>query len=140
LILIVKILEMKLAYKSLLISLPVVISSFAVYNTIYAESKTSQAAEPAQTRVDHSEKTTLRLSDDIGKMADRIGVMADRILAMADKILETQRIQWKNVELTQKNILKSMELINKTLEQNNELLKQMIQLNSKMIDCMCKNK
>ena len=31
-------------------------------------------------RIDHSEATTLRLSDDIGKMADRIGEMADRIV------------------------------------------------------------
>ena len=125
---------MKLTIKSLLISLPLVTGTFAVYSTIYAD----DWADKANTRVDHSEKTTLRLSDDIGVMADRIWVMADRILKMADKILETQRIQSKNVALTEQNILESMKLMNKTLEQNNKLLQQMIQMNSKMMDCMCK--
>ncbi len=48
-------------------------------------------------RIDHSEATTLRLSDDIGVMADRIGEMADRILwtelqigVMADRIVESE--------------------------------------------------
>ncbi len=48
-------------------------------------------------RIDNSEATTLRLSDDIGVMADRIGEMADRILwtegqigVMADRIVESE--------------------------------------------------
>ncbi len=54
-------------------------------------------AEDINTRIDNSEGTTLRLSDDIGKMADRIGEMADRILwtelqigIMADRIVESE--------------------------------------------------
>ena len=50
-------------------------------------------------RIDHSEGTTLRLSDDIGKMADRIGEMADRILwtelqigVMADRIVHSEHL------------------------------------------------
>ena len=50
-------------------------------------------------RIDHSEATTLRLSDDIGKMADRIGEMADRILwtegqigVMADRIVHSEHL------------------------------------------------
>jgi len=119
--------------KWFIISLLATVFSFGLYSMIYA----SDWADKANTRVDNSEKTTLRLSDDIWVMADRIGVMADRILAMADKILETQRIQGKNVELTQKNILESMKLMNKTLEQNNKLIEEMIKMNSKLMDCMC---
>ncbi len=54
-------------------------------------------AQDINYRIDHSEATTLRLSDDIGVMADRIGVMADRILwtelqigVMADRIVESE--------------------------------------------------
>ncbi len=54
-------------------------------------------ADDINYRIDHSEATTLRLSDDIGVMADRIGVMADRILwtelqigVMADRIVESE--------------------------------------------------
>ena len=54
-------------------------------------------AEDINTRIDNSEATTLRLSDDIGTMADRIGEMADRILwtelqigVMADRIVESE--------------------------------------------------
>ncbi len=54
-------------------------------------------AEDINYRIDHSEATTLRLSDDIGVMADRIGIMADRILwtelqigVMADRIVESE--------------------------------------------------
>ena len=50
-------------------------------------------------RIDHSEATTLRLSDDIGVMADRIGEMADRILwtelqigVMADRIVHSEHL------------------------------------------------
>ncbi len=54
-------------------------------------------AEDINARIDNSEATTLRLSDDIGAMADRIGEMADRILwtegqigLMADRIVESE--------------------------------------------------
>ncbi len=54
-------------------------------------------ADDINTRIDNSEATTLRLSDDIGVMADRIGEMADRILwtelqigVMADRIVESE--------------------------------------------------
>jgi len=54
-------------------------------------------AQDINDRIDHSEATTLRLSDDIGVMADRIGIMADRILwtelqigVMADRIVESE--------------------------------------------------
>ncbi len=97
------------------------------------------------TRVDNSEKTTLRLSDDIGKMADRIGVMADRIgvmadriLAMADKILKTQEIQSKNLQMTQNNILKTLDMINKSIDANNKLLASLISSNNAVVNCMCK--
>ena len=50
-------------------------------------------------RIDNSEATTLRLSDDIGVMADRIGEMADRILwtegqigVMADRIVTSEEL------------------------------------------------
>ena len=45
-------------------------------------------------------KATLRLSDDIGKMADRILLMAKQIGIMADRILITQRIQSTNYNNT----------------------------------------
>ncbi len=63
------------------------------------ESDAAQAvtADDLNQRVDASEATTLRLSDDIGVMADRIGEMADRILwtegqigVMADRIVESE--------------------------------------------------
>ncbi len=56
-------------------------------------------ADDINYRIDHSEATTLRLSDDIGVMADRIGVMADRILwtelqigVMADRIVVSENL------------------------------------------------
>ncbi len=56
-------------------------------------------AQDINERIDHSEATTLRLSDDIGVMADRIGEMADRILwtelqigVMADRIVESEHL------------------------------------------------
>ena len=99
----------------------------------------------ANTRIDNSESTTLRLSDDIWKMADRIWemadriwVMADRILTMADKILKTQEIQSKNLETTQSNILKTLNLIDKSISSNNQMLKALIDSNNKVSSCMCK--
>ena len=97
------------------------------------------------TRVDHSEKTTLVLAADIGKMADRIwkmadriGVMANRILIMADKILKTQEIQSKNLQMTQNNILKTLDMINKSINANNKLLSSLISSNNAVVNCMCK--
>ena len=56
-------------------------------------------ADDANDRIDHSEGTTLALSDDIGEMADRIGDMSDRILwtegqigVMADRIVESEHL------------------------------------------------
>ncbi len=54
---------------------------------------TAIAADKANTRIDNSEKTTLRLSDDIGKMSGQID-------KMADKIIETQKIQSTNYNNT----------------------------------------
>ncbi len=56
-------------------------------------SSTVLAEDKANTRVNNSEKTTLRLSSDIGKMSDQIG-------KMGDKIIETQKIQSKNYNNT----------------------------------------
>ena len=126
---------MNLLKKCSIISLFILSTNSLIISSAYAQDNNSNTTN---TRVDNSEKTTLRLSDDIGKMADRIWEMADRILKMADKILETQKIQSKNLEMTQNNILESIKLINKTLEQNNKLLQEMIDVNSKMIGCMCK--
>ena len=41
-----------------------------------------KGAEKTNEQVNRSEETTLRLSDDIGKMAVRIGDMADRNVAI----------------------------------------------------------
>ncbi len=97
------------------------------------------------TRIDHSEKTTLVLAADIGKMADRIwkmadriGVMANRILIMANKILKTQEIQSKNLQTTQNNILKTLDMINKSINANNKLLSSLISSNNAVVNCMCK--
>ncbi len=56
-------------------------------------------AQQINYRIDHSEGTTLRLSDDIGIMADRIGIMANRILwtelqigVMADRIMASNHL------------------------------------------------
>jgi len=104
----------------------------------FAEKQITTETNSTNTRVDNSKKTTLRLSDDIGKMADRIWVMADRILEMADKILKTQEIQSKNLMTTENNVLEWIKLLNTTLKQNNKLLLQMIKLTSNMMWCMCK--
>ncbi len=112
----------------------------SVLNFWYADWTSS-----ANTRINNSEATTLRLSDDIWKMADRIWdmadkiwVMADRILTMADKILKTQEIQSKNLEVTQSNILKTLNLIDKSIDSNNAMLKALIDSNNKVSNCMCK--
>jgi archaellum component FlaC len=76
----------------------------------------------ANERVDNSEKSMLRLSDDIGKMADQIGVMADRIGDMADRILETQKIQSKNVEITQQSMLEMMKIMSEQLKASNKII------------------
>ena len=111
---------------------------------IWFASDINDTENNTNTRVDHSEKTTLRLSDDIWKMADRIwemadriGVMADRILKMADKILLTQKIQSKNLEMTQDNILKTLDMINKSINTNNKLLASLIVSNKAIVNCMC---
>ena len=64
-------------------------------NTVQAPA----TADDANDRIDHSEGTTLALSDDIGEMADRIGEMSDRILwtetqigDMADRIVESEHL------------------------------------------------
>jgi len=47
----------------------------------------------ANTRINNSEKTTLKLSNNIGKMSVQIG-------KMDDKIIDTQKIQSKNYNNT----------------------------------------
>jgi TolA-binding protein len=85
----------------------------------------SKTIKNSNDRVDSSEQTTLRLSDDIGKMADRIGGMADRIGEMAERILKTQEIQAKNIELTQKSMLELMQAMTKQMEFSNRLMELM---------------
>ncbi len=69
-------------------------------------------------RIDHSEGTTLRLSDDIGKMADRIGEMADRILwtelqigVMADRIVHSEHLINDGTQQTIDQIQESLQQI-----------------------------
>ena len=80
----------------------------------------------ANRRVDSSEETVLRLSDDIGKMADRIGEMADRIGDMSERILETQQIQAKNMELMQKSVMEAMEMMSAQMKVTNRIVEAMV--------------
>ncbi len=81
-------------------------------------------AQDINYRIDHSEATTLRLSDDIGAMADRIGVMADRILwtelqigVMADRIVESEYlISYSSLSLASQIKSTTDLMINKTYE------------------------
>lgn len=77
-------------------------------------------------RVDHTEMTTLTLSNDIGKMSDRIGVMADRIGEMAERIVKTQEMQSQNMELMQKSMLETMQTMVKQMELSNKIIEIMI--------------
>lgn len=90
--------------------------------------ETAAAVSPNQ-RIDNSEATTLRLSDDIGQMAehigemaDRIGQMADRIGVMADRILATQRIQSENMEASQESIRDTLRLMAEIVESNQQTM------------------
>jgi len=122
--------------------------TFGVFSlNIWFADTVNSSENNTNTRVDNSEKTTLKLSDDIWKMADRIwkmadriGVMADRILTMADKILKTQEIQSKNLQTTQNNILKTLDMINKSIDANNKMLSSLISSNKAITNCMCKTK
>lgn len=69
-----------------------------------------KASEDYTHTLDSMLKTTLRLSDDIGKMSDRILDMADKIGVMADRILETQRIESKNLNATMRLTQMAMQL------------------------------
>ena len=77
-------------------------------------------------RTDNSEDTTLRLAQDVGKMADRIGDMADRIGVMADRILETQEIQGKSLQQTQDAVLRAVEFLSRQAEDNHRLLERLV--------------
>ncbi|OQW93508.1 MAG: hypothetical protein BWK79_10740 [Beggiatoa sp. IS2] len=90
-------------------------------------------AESANQRVSDSEKSMLKLSEDIGKMADRIGLMADRIGTMADRILETQKIQNQNIEHTQKSMLEVINTMNEQLKANNKIMELLINKSSGLI-------
>ena len=85
-----------------------------------------KGADKTNERVNSSEKTTLRLSDDIGKMADRIGNMADRIGDMSERILETQKIQGKNLELMQESVMEAMKMMSKQMETTNRILEFLV--------------
>ena len=129
--------------KLTLILLTIIFWIFSI--NIWFANSVDNSENNTNTRVDHSEKTTLRLSDDIGKMADRIwkmadriGIMANRILIMADKILKTQEIQSKNLRITQNNILKTLNMIDKSIDANNKLLASLISSNNAVVNCMCK--
>jgi hypothetical protein len=73
----------------------------------------------ANKRINNSEQSMLKLSEDIGKMADRIGVMADRIL-------ETQKIQNENIKTTQESIIEMMKMMNEQLKANQKILELII--------------
>ena len=81
-----------------------------------------KGAEKTNEQVNRSEETTLRLSDDIGKIAVRIGDMADRIGDMSERILETQKIQSKNLELMQESVMEAMKMMGKQMESTNEIM------------------
>jgi len=85
-------------------------------------SSTNQANE----QINSSEQTTLRLSDDIGKMADRIGQMADRIGDMSERILETQKIQSKNIELVQQSVMEAMKIMSNQMETTNKIMELLV--------------
>ncbi len=86
-------------------------------------------AQDINYRIDHSEATTLRLSDDIGVMADRIGVMADRILwtelqigVMADRIVESEYlISYSTLTLAAQIKDTNDQMIAKTYETQNTI-------------------
>jgi methyl-accepting chemotaxis protein len=85
-----------------------------------------KGAEKNNERVNSSEETTLRLSDDIGKMADRIGDMAERIGDMSERILETQKIQGKNLELMQESVMEAMKMMGKQMETTNKIMEFLV--------------
>ena len=85
-----------------------------------------KGAEKTNERVNGSGETTLRLSDDIGKMADRIGDMADRIGDMSERILETQKIQSKNLELMQESVMEAMKMMGKQMETTNKIMEFLV--------------
>ncbi len=59
--------------------------------------------DQANQRVDNSEGTTLRLSDDIGTMADRIVVTEEQIGVMADRIVVSEGMIKDGTLQTQNN-------------------------------------
>ncbi len=65
---------------------------FTLSHNVLAENN-KNTADSANTRIDNSEKTTLKLSDDIGKMAGQID-------KMGNKIIKTQEIQNENYNNT----------------------------------------
>ena len=89
-------------------TLALILATFAIPTDAHAEGlipadgsaiQAPATADNANDRIDHSEDTTLALSDDIGDMADRIGDMSDRILwtegqigIMADRIVESENL------------------------------------------------
>ena len=81
-----------------------------------------KGADKSNDRANSSEKSTLRLSDDVGKMSDRIGEMADRIGDMSERILETQKIQGKNLELMQESMMEAMKMMGKQMETTNKIM------------------
>ena len=98
---------------------------------------TEKMVTQSNQRTDNSEKTILRLSDDIGKMADRIGnmaerigQMADRIGDMADRIQETQNIQGKNLELMQETVSDVMKMMSAQAQNSNKMLELLVQKSS----------
>jgi len=70
----------------------IVLKSIVLSALVFLASS-SFAQDKANTRINNSEKTTLGLSKDIGKMSGQIG-------KMGDKIIKTQKIQSKNYNNT----------------------------------------
>ena len=78
--------------------------------TYLSAHQADNASDDYKTTLKTLSKTTLRLSDDIGKMSDRILVMADKIGVMADRIVETQKIQSRNLQATTTLVNGAMQL------------------------------
>ncbi len=98
-------------------------------------------AEDINTRIDNSEATTLRLSDDIGLMADRIGVMADRILwtelqigVMADRIVESEYLINSGAQQSADQVQETLAMLLASLSQSQTLTQSIVDLNATILD------
>ena len=98
-------------------------------------------AEDINQRIDNSEATTLRLSDDIGRMADRIGEMADRILwtelqigVMADRIVESEYLINTGAQQSADQVQETLALLMNGLQQSQTLTQTIAALNAEILN------